>query len=174
MRKTMLTSIRYFVLILIAIVGGGEVTTVLAQTPTAQSLDLGAQPTLAWDQDLTNVTHFRFYQASVSPTGAIGTATRVSEFAKPAPGTSIEVVWPAKFMTEATFALYVSAVNKPADATLASEGESPKSAPLLVKVAKPTLPAPTQPLNFRIVVKVTTSADGRVSFSIERMEAITE
>lgn len=171
MPPTITTSIRFCVLILIAMLVGGSATIVSAQTPTATSLDLGAQPTVSWDHDLTHTTHFRLYQATVSPTGVVGAVTRIAEIPKPAVGGSIEVVWPVKFSSEGTFNLYVSAVNKPVDPALQNESESPRTAPLQVKVAKPTLPMPSTPFNFRVIVKVAVNRDGTTTFQIERIEA---
>jgi hypothetical protein len=130
-------------------------TTALAQTP--QLIDLGAQPSFAWDHDGVNTTHYRFYVSTGSTPNATG-AAQVGELAKPtAASGTVEMVYPTKFSAPGTFNIYVTAVNKSLD-TNVNTGESPKSSPLLIEVKKATLPIPSTP------VKV--AADGRIEFYV--------
>lgn len=132
-----------------------------AQTPAL--VDLGAQPTFAWDHDGVNTTHYRFYQQA-------GTATPTkigNDLAKPAAGGTVEMVYPVKFSAEGTFNLYVTAANVSTDPNVSSN-ESDRSAALSIQVKRAQLPKPGTPLNLRLVLKV--AADGRVELYLAGVE----
>lgn len=134
-----------------------------AYTQTATLIDLGAQPTFAWDHDGVNTSHYRFYLQT-------GTATPTkigNDLAKPAAGGTVEMVYPVKLSAEGTFNLYVTAANVSTDPNVNSS-ESDRSAPLPIQVKRAQLPKPGTPINLRLVLKI--AENGRVELYLAGVE----